>query len=85
MWISDLTWDGTKFHGTINNDAVNTTEVKLGQAVVVDPADISDWMYLDGRRLFGGYTLRVMYSRASPAEKTDMAKSLNIDIPPIDF
>jgi uncharacterized protein YegJ (DUF2314 family) len=80
MWLTDVTFDGTNFHGTLNNDPVDVKNVKMGQAVVVLPKDISDWMYLDDSKLIGGYTVRVLYNRETPAGKKQFLEETGFKI-----
>lgn len=40
-----------------------------GEVITIDPESICDWMYLDGEKLVGGYTIRVQYSRMTAEEK----------------
>lgn len=83
MWISDVVWEHGEFRGTINNEPVNTQEVNLGDAVTVRPDELSDWMYVDGRKLMGGYTIRVLYKQSSPEQQESL--KADMDIPPVDF
>jgi uncharacterized protein YegJ (DUF2314 family) len=83
MWITDVRWENGAFHGIVNNEPVDTQAVKLGDAVTVTPEELSDWMYLDGRQLMGGYTIRVLFSQASPAQQAEL--KADMDIPPVDF
>src|SRR3978361_2370201 len=46
LWITDVTYDGTNFHGKIDNRAVDVKNVHLGQRVTVAPRDVSDWMFV---------------------------------------
>ena len=49
---------------------INVEEaVKFGQTVSVKLNEISDWKYLDDKRLIGGYTIRYFYDRMSQDEK----------------
>ena len=68
MWIGDLLEAGDHLEGTIANEAYETKD-KFGQAVNVKLDEISDWKYLDGNRLIGGYTIRYFYDRMSQEEK----------------
>ena len=72
MWLSDVTFDGKMFHGTVGNDPVDIKGVRLGDAATVAPNEISDWMYLDGRRLVGGYSVRLLYFRSTHDERKKM-------------
>src|SRR5947209_8293155 len=46
LWITDVTYDGTNFHGKIDNRAMDVKNVHLGQRVTVAPKDVSDWMFV---------------------------------------
>lgn len=71
MWITDVSFDGARFRGTVNNEPVEVKNVKLGQKTEVPRNEVSDWMYLENGKLVGGYTLRVLRSRMSPGERKD--------------
>ncbi|MCZ2342132.1 MAG: DUF2314 domain-containing protein [Bacteroidales bacterium] len=76
MWLTPVTFDGTKFTGTVNNEPEKVKSVKMGQKVTVAPDKISDWMYIDNRKLVGGETLRVLRDGLTPAERADFDKSV---------
>ena len=76
MWLAPVTFDGTNFQGTINNEPEAVRNVKLGQKVTVSPANLSDWLYLENRKLVGGQTLRVLRDGLSPAEQAEFDKSV---------
>jgi len=77
MWLSPVSFDGTKFHGTINNDPERVSHVKNGDDAEVEPSKISDWMFVDDGKLMGGYTLRVLRDAMSPAERAEFDKSVD--------
>ncbi len=85
IWIIDVTWDGTAFHGTINNEPVDTQLVKFGDRVEVKPEELSDWMYIDGNRVVGGYTLRVLHYQQSPEKQKQFVEQTGLVVPPVDF
>ena len=37
MWLSPVTYDGKMFHGTVQNDPANVSNVKLGQPASIEP------------------------------------------------
>jgi uncharacterized protein YegJ (DUF2314 family) len=76
FWLTDVSYDGKLFHGEVNNDPEIVRNVKLGDKTTVAPGEISDWMYINDGRLVGGYTIRVLYDKASPKERVEMKKSL---------
>jgi uncharacterized protein YegJ (DUF2314 family) len=71
MWLTPVSFDGTTFRGTVNNEPEKVKTVRLGQKVTVAPSEISDWMYVENRKLVGGYTLRVLRDAMTPAERAD--------------
>ena len=85
IWLNEVTWDGSKFSAVVNNEPVDTSEVKLGDRVEVSPDEISDWMYVEGGALKGGYTIRVLFDSTSPQEKVELLKQFGFSVPPIDF
>jgi uncharacterized protein YegJ (DUF2314 family) len=76
MWLTPVTFDGSKFTGTVNNEPEKVKSVKMGQKVTVASDKISDWMYIENRKLVGGETLRVLRDALTPAERADFDKSV---------
>ena len=76
MWLTPVSYDGTNFQGTVNNEPQKVKNVKMGQKVAVEPSKISDWMYVENRKLVGGQTLRVLRDALTPAERADFDKSV---------
>jgi uncharacterized protein YegJ (DUF2314 family) len=76
IWLSPVSYDGKVFHGTVNNEPEKVKSVKMGQKVSIEPAKISDWMYVENRKLVGGETLRVLRAGLSPSERTEFDKSV---------
>ena len=63
MWIEDVGFEGDKIVGTLASEPNNIPELSNGQWVSVSPEDISDWVYRQGNRTVGGFTVRVMQRR----------------------
>ena len=58
MWIEVTQETNGVLSGVVANEAEETHEVKNGQKVSLNISEISDWKYVDGKRLVGGYTIR---------------------------
>ena len=71
IWLSNPSFDGTRFSGRVDNEPVDVKNVKMGQTVTAAKDEVSDWFYVENGKLIGGYTIRVLYSRMSSAEKKD--------------
>jgi uncharacterized protein YegJ (DUF2314 family) len=80
MWLTSVTFDGQKFHGTLNNDPEMVSNVKIGAKVSVESSKISDWMFVENGKLVGGYTLRVLRASMSASERADFDKSVPFTI-----
>jgi len=76
MWVGRVTFDGTRFHGTLNNKPEMIRGVRMGQRVSVDPAQVSDWMYVDNGKLIGGYTIRVLRDGLSKRDRAEFDKGV---------
>jgi uncharacterized protein YegJ (DUF2314 family) len=76
FWLTQVTFDGKRFLGVVDNQPQIVKTVVLGQKETVPPEEICDWMYLDGRRLIGGQTLRVVRDRLSPKERVEFDKNM---------
>jgi uncharacterized protein YegJ (DUF2314 family) len=85
IWLNEVSWDGTTFAAVVNNEPVDTKEVKLGDHVRVKPSEISDWMYIDTDGLHGGYTVRALYYQSSPEQQKELRTQLPFTVPPLDF
>jgi uncharacterized protein YegJ (DUF2314 family) len=57
IWISDIVYENGNFSGVVGNLPESTTEVKMGDHIVIKKENISDWMYLEKGVLRGGYTI----------------------------
>lgn len=80
MWLMPVSYDGQNFQGTVNNEPQMVKTVSMGQVVTIAPARISDWMYVENRKLVGGWTLRVLRDALPSDERADFDKSLPFKI-----
>jgi uncharacterized protein YegJ (DUF2314 family) len=76
FWITDITYKDGQFHGKIGNDPGIVKNVKLGQDWSVKREDISDWMYVRGERIHGGYTIDPLLSEVEKTEAEALRKKL---------
>jgi len=80
IWLEDVSIVGDSFRGTIGNEPVDVTTVKLGQLVTVPLDRVSDWMAIEDDRLVGGYTLRVIRNRMTPIEREEFDAKMGVTI-----
>lgn len=74
IWLSSISLKNKKYIGVVDNLPESTTEVKIGDTIQIKTDDISDWIYVDGNKLRGGYTLRVLRNRMTDTERKQFDK-----------
>ena len=76
LWISELKFDGTNFHGLLDNQPTELLTWKKGDAVTVFTNELSDWLYHEDGFIVGGFTLRVMRQSVSGKEAEDFDREM---------
>lgn len=75
FWVSDLSYADGVFSGKLGNEPHQVKNVTFGHAVTVNKSEISDWMYMEGEKIAGNFTLRAMLDRM-PQEKSDALRQI---------
>jgi uncharacterized protein YegJ (DUF2314 family) len=73
FWVINIERKDGKIFGTINNDPDIVKNVKLGDRITVNEADISDWLYIRNEKMVGNYTLRVLL-KTMPKDEVEQYK-----------
>jgi uncharacterized protein YegJ (DUF2314 family) len=68
MWIDEVEFDGEKISGVLINEPNELTNIENGDAVSVAVADITDWLFVNSGKTYGGFTIQVMRSQMSAQE-----------------
>ena len=81
IWISDVKLKDGKYSGILDNAPEYIKDHKIGDTINVDNKDISDWMYIENGKLFGGYTIKVLRNQMSDSEREqfDAESGMQID------
>src|ERR1044071_128242 len=77
IWVADLRYDGSVFHGVIANDPESIPGLRFKQPVEIQLDQISDWMFVQDGKLVGGYTSRVLRKRMTAQQR----RELDVHIP----
>ncbi len=72
IWVADVTFDGKMFRGVLANDPESIPSLSFKQPVEVQPAQVSDWMFVQDGRLVGGYTSRILRNRMTEEERRQL-------------
>ncbi len=57
LWVSDLTYNEQQFAGVVWNEPLRVQGLHLGDKVLVNTEDITDWMIIEDGRMIGGFTI----------------------------
>jgi len=76
MWLTDVRYKDGKFSGVLNNEPNDVKTVKIGDKLSASEKEISDWMYVDGRKLVGGYTIRLLRDGMTAEQRTQFDQSI---------
>jgi uncharacterized protein YegJ (DUF2314 family) len=68
FWCGDIRGSATAANCVIANEPADVHTVKMGQRVEVDPAIISDWMYMQSGKIKGGQTIRALIPHMTQEE-----------------
>ena len=80
IWLTDVRFIGNRFVGIVDNRPVYIKDLKIGAKASVNPDEVIDWSYVEDGHLVGGYTIRVLFSELTPAEKADFEKRADFHI-----
>jgi len=81
IWLTEPHFNAEgNLYGTVGNEPVDVTTVKLNQKIGIDRTLISDWMTLENGRLIGGYTIRAIRDGIPNEEKPAFDSSIGLYI-----
>ncbi|RZK21726.1 MAG: DUF2314 domain-containing protein [Pedobacter sp.] len=81
IWLTEPHFDAEgNLYGTVGNEPVDVTTVKLNQKIGIDRNLISDWMILENGRLIGGYTIRAIRDGIPNEEKSAFDSGIGLYI-----
>lgn len=69
MWLGESYFDGESIVATLFNDPNHLRSVRSGDRITLQLADLEDWMYAVGARVYGGFTVDVIRAQMSDAER----------------
>jgi len=69
MWVGSVDFDGKMISGVLADTPRQLRSVKAGQRVSFPLDRLSDWLYVDGGKAMGAFTVRLLRTRMSDAER----------------
>lgn len=70
FWLSDVSYSDGVFSGKIANEPGIVGNVKFGDSWTVKETEISDWMFMRGEMIHGGFTLEPLL-KSMPEEQAE--------------
>jgi uncharacterized protein len=83
MWLNEIDFDGQFISGILLNEPNWLKSVKVGDSARFTPDQITDWMYVIDREVYGAFTVNLIRSRMSAKgrEEYDRAWGLSFGDP----
>jgi uncharacterized protein YegJ (DUF2314 family) len=63
IWLEGVGFEDYRIVGTVASAPNAIPEVVQGEDITISPDDVSDWVYREGGRTVGGFTVRLMQQR----------------------
>jgi uncharacterized protein YegJ (DUF2314 family) len=71
LWIRDIEFKDGAYYGILANEPLYIRGLKLGDRVEFFPDDISDWMYMKGKRIRGGWSIKHLIEKIPAGERDE--------------
>ena len=79
VWLVNLKVKGDKFTGAVGNKLQIVKNYKMGQAVTINKKEITDWMYVKDKVVYGNVTLKALFHTMDPEEVKVLKKMMGWD------
>jgi len=76
VWLQQVACADSTFTGTLGPDASGMKHHKPGDAVTVVAGEVADWMYVENRKLVGGFSLRAIRDKLRGPQRDAFEKSM---------
>lgn len=83
MWITDVDFDGRAIYGTLLNAPNWLQTYSEGDPVKFGGKQLSDWLYVCGDEVCGGFTIDLLRSRMSPSERKEHDGAWGLNFGPV--
>ncbi len=71
MWLSKLKLIDGEFEGRLDNEPDWVKTMHMGDRVKVKFENVSDWLIVENKKLYGGFTIRVLFKRMSKSDQVE--------------
>jgi uncharacterized protein YegJ (DUF2314 family) len=82
MWVTDVSYKGGEYHGTLASTPVGLTNVSYGDPVTIGPDEVSDWVVVaEDNVMLGGFTIFVIRAMMDPKQRAEFDRGMGYRIP----
>jgi len=60
IWLCDIQYKNGVYYGTAANTPFYISSIKKGDVIPFSMEEISDWMYIKGEKIAGGYSIKYL-------------------------
>ena len=71
IWLTDITKVNGHYKGIVSDSPYEATQIREGDTLMINDADITDWMFGDDTLVHGAYTTRLILSRMTPKQRAE--------------
>ncbi|MCI2245484.1 MULTISPECIES: DUF2314 domain-containing protein [Xanthomonas] len=82
MWVGDVQFDGETVSGTLLNDPHDIASLQAGAEVTLPFAELEDWMYVIGGKVYGGYTIDAQRREMAADERAEHDAAWGLEFGP---
>lgn len=75
FWITNIKYENNQFTGFIGNEPGIVRNVEIGQKVSVNKSEVSDWLYIKDKKMYGNFTMRPQLKNL-PKEQAEAYRSM---------
>lgn len=68
LWIGGVTYDNDQFTGVLENEPYYVNGYHIGDTIVTEFENVTDWMIIDNNQLIGGFTIHILINHLSEDE-----------------
>ena len=79
IWLDEAAYVNGEFSGNMGDD-LPTLHLAFDDRLVINQADIIDWMIVENHKLVGGFTIRLACLRMTPEEQKRFLESLGYSL-----
>jgi uncharacterized protein YegJ (DUF2314 family) len=80
MWLTELKVNGNKLTGELVGTPEVIARLHSGDLIEVNKDSLSDWYYVQGGKMVGGYTVKYFYDKMPKEEQLKMEQEMGVKI-----